>query len=76
MVDKIKIPLGIDLGLTNSCGAVWWNENIEVVANDLGSRTTPSYFYYDGIEGYVGKTAKDKTATNPENVFYRMFYFE
>uniref|UniRef100_A0AC35G7V6 Uncharacterized protein n=1 Tax=Panagrolaimus sp. PS1159 TaxID=55785 RepID=A0AC35G7V6_9BILA len=70
MAAKPEIPFGIDLGTTNTCGAVWWNEKTEVVANDLGNRTTPSYHYFDGVESFVGKTAKDKTGTNPKNVYY------
>uniref|UniRef100_A0A914QPZ6 Heat shock protein 70 n=1 Tax=Panagrolaimus davidi TaxID=227884 RepID=A0A914QPZ6_9BILA len=70
MLTKSEIPFGIDLGTTNSCGAVWWKEQTEVVRNDLGTRTTPSYYYFDGVESFVGKTAKDKRGTNPKNVYY------
>uniref|UniRef100_A0A914XWL9 Heat shock protein 70 n=1 Tax=Panagrolaimus superbus TaxID=310955 RepID=A0A914XWL9_9BILA len=70
MTEKKEIPFGVDFGSWNICGAVWWNEKVEVVANELGSRTTPSYQYFDGIESFVGKTAKEKTGTNPKNVYY------
>uniref|UniRef100_A0A914QW48 Heat shock protein 70 n=1 Tax=Panagrolaimus davidi TaxID=227884 RepID=A0A914QW48_9BILA len=70
MLTKSEIPFGIDLGTTNSCGAVWWNKEPEVVANDLGARTTPSYHYFDGVDSFVGKTAKDERYANRKNFYY------
>src|SRR5512146_3508211 len=63
--------IGIDLGTTNSCGAVMEGSNARVIENAEGDRTTPSIvaFSKDG-EVLVGAPAKRQAVTNPKNTFY------
>ena len=62
--------IGIDLGTTYSCVAVWQNDRVEVIANDQGNRTTPSYVSYSGDERLIGDSAKAMAASNPSNTVY------
>ena len=62
--------LGIDLGTTYSCVAVWQNNRTEVLANDQGNRTTPSYVAFTDSERLIGDAAKNQAAMNPENTIY------
>ncbi|XP_065636830.1 heat shock cognate 70 kDa protein [Quercus suber] len=59
--------IGIDLGTTNSCVAVWQNERVEIIVNDQGKRTTPSYVAFTDMERLVGDAAKMQVARNPTN---------
>ena len=67
--------IGIDLGTTNSCVAVYQNGAIEVIANQEGARTTPSIvaFANDGV--LVGQVAKRQAVTNPKNTLYSIKRF-
>ena len=65
-----NICLGIDLGTTFSCVAVWQNERVEIIANDQGNRTTPSYVSFTAEERLVGDAAKQVAATNPKNTVF------
>jgi len=70
---QVDYAVGIDLGTTNSCVGVWKNETVEIVANAMGERTTPSYVsFVDEGEAFrvIGKTAKKKAARNPENTVF------
>ncbi|XP_050250458.1 heat shock cognate 70 kDa protein-like [Quercus robur] len=62
--------IGIDLGTTYSCVAVWQNERVEIIVNDLGNRTTPSYVAFTPIERLVGDAAKIQVARNPTNSIF------
>jgi heat shock protein 1/8 len=69
-----KNAIGIDLGTTYSCVAVMRKDtgsgNVEIIANDLGMRTTPSYVAFSGEERLVGLSAKNQAAMNPENTVF------
>src|SRR6186713_3055156 len=63
--------IGIDLGTTNSCVAIMEGNNVKVIENSEGARTTPSIIAYqeDG-EILVGASAKRQAVTNPKNTLY------
>ena len=66
----MKAAIGIDLGTTYSCVG-WWKENrCEIIANDQGNRTTPSYVAFTESERLIGDGAKNQCSMNPENTVY------
>lgn len=64
------IAIGIDLGTTNSCVAVWQGDRVEIIANDQGNRTTPSYVAFTENERLIGDAAKNQASLNPTNTVY------
>lgn len=59
--------IGIDLGTTNCCVAVWQGDVVEVISNEVGRRITPSYVAFTEDDRLVGDPARNQAHKNPEN---------
>jgi len=62
--------VGIDLGTTYSCVAVYQNDRVEIIPNDQGNYTTPSYVAFTPTERLLGEAAKNQSASNLENTVF------
>ncbi|CAN6568776.1 unnamed protein product [Malus baccata var. baccata] len=70
MTGKEGHAIGIDLGTTYSCVAVWEHERVEIIVNDQGNRTTPSCVAFTETERFVGDSAINQSIRNPTNSIF------
>ena len=64
------VAIGIDLGTTYSCVGVFQNGRAEIIANDQGNRTTPSYVSFTDDDRLIGDSAKNQANMNPKNTVH------
>ena len=67
---KINIPIGIDLGTTNSCAAVVIDGQVKIILNKEGSNTTASYITFTDKDFIIGDVAKSLVTRDPKNSIY------
>ncbi|KAK9938415.1 hypothetical protein M0R45_015156 [Rubus argutus] len=63
-------PIGIDLGTTYSCVAVWHHDHIEIIVNDQGYTTTPPQIAFTDIDSLVGEAASYQAMKSPINSIF------
>jgi L1 cell adhesion molecule like protein len=69
---ETMVAVGIDLGSTHGCVGVWHNGKVNIIANDQGFRTTPSYVCFEGDETIVGDTAVGKLHSHAESTVFHV----
>lgn len=64
--------IGIDLGTTYTCAAVWFRKKnrVEIIPNEQGNKVTPSFVAVHGMDFMVGEGAKNQIARNPTNTIF------
>lgn len=62
--------IGIDLGTTYSCVGHWVDDHVEIIPNENGANTTPSWVAFTDNEILVGEAAKKQAASNPKNTIF------
>lgn len=67
--------IGIDLGTTYSCVAVWEHDRVEIITNDQGNRTTPSWVAFTETQRLIGDAAKNQVVANPTNTIFGLFFY-
>ena len=65
-----QFAIGFDLGTTYSCVAVYQHDKVEIISNDQGNRTTPSWVAFANNEVLIGEAAKNQVNTNAENTVF------
>lgn len=70
MSENSKVAVGIDLGTTYSCVGVFQHGKVEIIANDQGNRTTPSYVGFTEQERVIGEAALNQIVMNPSNTVF------
>ena len=70
MTQKKGISIGIDLGTTNSAVGIYRDGKVEIIANDQGNRTTPSFVSFTSDDRLIGEPAKSTASMNPINTIF------
>jgi L1 cell adhesion molecule like protein len=72
----VGLAVGIDLGTTYSCVAVWQEQHcrVEIIHNDQGNKITPSFVAFTENQRLIGDAAKNQAAANPQNTVFGNFY--
>jgi L1 cell adhesion molecule like protein len=69
-----KTPaIGIDLGTTYCCVAVFQHGKVVIIEDDQGNRTTPSYVAFTDTDRLIGDAAKNQVAMNPCNTVFGVY---
>lgn len=70
---SLGTTIGIDFGTTYSCVGVWVDDHVEIISDELGSRTMPSCVAFTENERLVGDAARQQSSMNPTNTIFGKF---